>query len=113
MAFTYDLNTSIGKVRFNIGDTVDAGHLLEDDEITYILTDYPNINNASAYCAEQIAAQYAGKVDESLGDHSKSYSQLQEHYKTMAIRLRARSAMGVSPYVGGADTTAVFTEDKP
>ncbi len=38
MAFSYDINTDLGKVRFFLGDTVDADHVFEDDELTYLLT---------------------------------------------------------------------------
>lgn len=37
MSFTYDVNTALGQVRFLVADTVDFGHIFEDDELLMCL----------------------------------------------------------------------------
>ena len=57
MTFTYNLATNIGKVRLLIPDRVDAGHILEDDEITAMLTMEDDVvKRAAALALETIAS---------------------------------------------------------
>lgn len=39
MAATYDISTSVGRVRFYIGDTDTANALFQDEEISFVLSD--------------------------------------------------------------------------
>lgn len=48
MAFTYNPATDIGKVRLLIMDTVEAGHIFEDDEIQAFLDMNEQILNLAA-----------------------------------------------------------------
>lgn len=60
MAFTYDLATAIGKVRQNIPDTVDSGHLFEDAELQSFLDDNDDsVNYAAAAALDSLAGRYA------------------------------------------------------
>jgi len=60
MTFTYNLATNIGKVRLLIPDRVDAGHILEDDEITAMLTMEDDVvKRAAALALETIASDEA------------------------------------------------------
>lgn len=38
MAFTYDLSTSRGQTRLELGDTNSTAYVFEDDEVDYLLT---------------------------------------------------------------------------
>ena len=55
--FTFDstLSTDLAKVRFEIGDTNEKGHYLEDETITYFLTG--SIGQAVVSCLEYIITQ--------------------------------------------------------
>ncbi len=60
MVFTYSLTNNIGKVRLLIPDRVESGHILEDDEITVMLTmEGDVVKRAAALALEMIAADEA------------------------------------------------------
>lgn len=59
MTFSYDpnLGDDTSKIRLLIGDKVDAGHLLEDEEIGFSLVQSSgNIYNAAALCIDMMIA---------------------------------------------------------
>ncbi len=75
MAATYDITTSVGKVRLTIGDTdvsPASDAVFTDEELTYFLTETSsNILMASALAARAWAAKYATNADsEKIGDYS-------------------------------------------
>jgi len=113
MSFTFNITVTsdIDKVRFNTGDTDSTDYYLEDESITYLLT-LGNVAYASVEACYKIKANLARKVDETVDDHSKSYSQLQQHFTQLAIQLEKR----LSSNITFADTTTnnlVFTQEKP
>ena len=57
MSFTFDntIATDLAKVRFEIGDTNEKGHYLEDETINYYLTD--GVGSAVINCIEYIITQ--------------------------------------------------------
>lgn len=113
MTFSYSpsLPSPLHRVRFLIGDTVDAGHLVENQEITYTLSIQPIETFAAAAIAESLAARFAGKPDVRVGQTSVSNSALAAQYRELAARLRAAGGTiaggdGTGPtastmYVGG------------
>jgi hypothetical protein len=58
MTFTFDtsLATDLALVRFHCGDTNSAGHYLEDETITYFLTNY-DVATAVVQCIKYIITQ--------------------------------------------------------
>lgn len=58
MTFTYDisLTTDLALVRFEIGDTSEAGHYLEDETINHFLTS-SSFGQAVVSCLEYIVTQ--------------------------------------------------------
>lgn len=63
MSFVYDVTTDRGKVRRILGDTVDSGHLLEDAEIDFFLTDASsNLWHAAANALDSLANIEARKL---------------------------------------------------
>jgi hypothetical protein len=58
MTFTFDntLATNLAIVRFEIGDTSDSGHYLEDETINYYLTN-DSVGGAVIACLEYIITQ--------------------------------------------------------
>ena len=59
MAFTYDLTTSIGKVRLTIGDTVAAEAHFTDEELQVFLADGETVNAAAGLALTAWAAALA------------------------------------------------------
>ena len=47
MAFTYDISTNRGKVRFLVGDTDATDYFLEDNEIDYLLLVWTSVQTAA------------------------------------------------------------------
>lgn len=91
-------------VRLRIGDTSSGDPLLTDEEINEVLDEEGNKFLAAAVAAETIGAQYARKVDKSVGKLSISMAQASEHYFALADRLRENVVMDTSvggPYAGG------------
>lgn len=90
MAFTYDITTAIGQVRFLIDDAVDAGHKFEDEEIQAFLDIYnSSIFYAAAACLDRLATRYANSAQSvRIGDYQYSGSQAAQQYQTMAQKLR-------------------------
>ncbi|MBA7640125.1 hypothetical protein ES703_47790 [subsurface metagenome] len=106
---TYDLTTSVGKVRLIIGDTA-APFVFTNAEITYFLTvNSNNINLAAADALEAWVAKYTTAPDsEKIGDYS--YSQkIVDHLNKLAKELRTK-ADGV-PYLTWAEMDLSGVED--
>lgn len=113
MAFSYGGNPGtdpVDEVRLLLGDTAAPG-LLSNEEISYWLvklTDtYSDNVMVAAYCADMIAARYAGEVTISADGVNYSGEQLQQKYNTLASNLRSTYAQitgpGAGPYAGGTD----------
>lgn len=111
MTFTYDLSTTNGKVRFEIGDTVQASAMLTDEEIAYALGENGSsvLVTAASLC-ETLAMKFARDVDFSMDGQSVSASQKSKQYLALAATLRRRAGQGVGTIVttkidGYSDTT--------
>jgi hypothetical protein len=114
--FTYDpkLLTSLSRVRFLIGDTNESDPQLDDYEIAYLLTQYASDSAAAAAAARGIAAKYARRVTEAVGDLKISNSELQSHYAAIATNLGSSGATSGVPTAGGvyqADKDAAASND--
>lgn len=97
MVWTYDADISGDRkdeVRWLVGDTTAADPLVQDEEIEYVLTQYPPVAGrpawlAGAHVADAIAARFARKADRSIGTLSISAKQQRDHYRELAADLRA------------------------
>ena len=96
MAFTYDISTDLGKVRFFLGDTVDAGHVFEDDELTWLLTAaegdvYSAVAEAyRAWAGKAVRTDYAYK----FGDRSMDRKGIQKKLLEAAEKFDQLAADG-------------------
>lgn len=115
MAFTYDINTSIGQVRFYSGDNNADDYLLEDDEISFLLTqNNNNIKQASANAVEGMIAELAREPDsKKVGNLSLGYAKRMEQLQTLLTNLRADANRRLTPYAGGISKTQkdIFKQD--
>jgi len=92
MTTTYDLTTSVGKLRLVIGDTTLADAVFTDEELNYFLTENSSDISLSASDAlEAWAAKYgASATSENLGDYA--YTQkIIEGMLTLAKKLREKA----------------------
>lgn len=108
MATTYNatMPTDKDKVRFLIQDTKLTPALLQDEEINFVLSEYPNYILAAAVCAENISAQLVGTAtDKKIGNLSLTYGDKSKKYAELANSLRARASKILLPYAGGISQT--------
>ncbi len=112
MTWTYSGNPAsslLDAVRYEIGDTKEPDPLLSNEEIQYELARSANdVLRAAAKCCETIAAQFARQANSTIGKTSIQAEAKFEHYTQKAKELRRRIIGHGTPYVGGADTDAVF-----
>ena len=100
MVFTYDGDPTGDRkdeVRFMVGDTDQANPLTQDEEINYVLTQYPPDTGkpawmAAAHVCDSIAAKLARQVQQGLGPLSASNQQQYEHYVALAQQFRVLHA---------------------
>lgn len=95
MAWTYSdsVATAKDKVRFRIGDTINADPQLTDGEINYLLTSASNdVLEASRQACLAIAAKYARQVTKSMGQTSIQLTQRKAHYTEMAAQIEQEIA---------------------
>lgn len=86
------LSERINNVRFLVGDTDFESYAITNDNISFALTQAgDDVYLAAAICARAIAAKYANLVDTDFESVSSNYSQLQENYSKLAIKLEAQS----------------------
>lgn len=110
MAFTYNLSTDVGKVRLEIGDTVDSstvagagvkpsGDNFSDEEVQYFLTQEGSKMKAVAAAAETLSRQWAVAANISLGSRSESFGEVSARWALIAADLRR--TWGASPRADG------------
>jgi len=97
MAWSYDssdLSTEtvsgrLNVVRLLLGDTDYSDQQADNAEITFALAQVNNnVYSAASWVAETISSKYARRVDTDLdGQLSAKYSQLYQHYKSLALSL--------------------------
>lgn len=106
MTFSYSptLPSALHRVRFLLGDTVDAGHLLENQEITAILSLQPIETYAAAAIAESLSARFAAQADVSIGATSVSMGERAQRFADLAVRLRKAGGS-----IGGGDGSGMMT----
>lgn len=118
MAWTYDasdldVTTASGRlnvVRYLVGDTSTLDQQIQDEEITFGLSENnDNVYRTAAWVSRSIAAKYSRYVDIELdGQVSEKYSQLSEHYRLLAIDLSAQaksSGTNSLAFAGGINCT--------
>lgn len=110
MAATYDLATSVGKVRLLINDIDITDAHFTDEEITVFLTMASNsVYLAAAYALEAWAASLADSITtEKIGDYS--YSK-QSAARKLSLAKQYREAEAETPYFTWAEPN--FTGEIP
>lgn len=87
-------NNSTDAIRFLIGDTESGDRQVTDQEIGYMLAQYPNSYECAARICKALAAKYARCIDKSVGPLSRSFSQKFQHYSELADSLMDQFSSG-------------------
>ena len=112
MAFSYSgdpSSSSLDAVRFLIADTDANTALLQNSEIIYILTAYPNTTLAAAFAMEQIASSFSGRADIKVGNVSQKFGTVAQAYLDKAMQLRREATQNVRPIFTGGAARASFS----
>lgn len=96
------------EVRFLLGDTTDPGHLIEDEEINYLISKwkplYDSMEYVAAVAADTLAARFAREASYSADGVSISLANLGAQFRELAASLRAQHKnllVGGLPDAGG------------
>ena len=120
MSWSYDptdLNTTtasgrLNTVRFLVGDTDTEDQKVQDEEITFSLSQTnDDVNAAASYVARTLASKYASKVTLELdGQLMAHYSDLYGHYNALADKLdyqAKKSGAQLGIFAGGINKTRI------
>lgn len=106
MTFTYDVATSLGRVRLEIGDTDSNAALFSDEEIEVYLTDNnDNVLATAADLCDALATRYALKADTTIGSLSFKWANVSKSFADRAQVLRRRGLVS-APFAGGISQSA-------
>ncbi len=103
------------QVRFLVQDTDQTDQLLSDEEITFLLDLEGGALKAATKAAETIAAKFARKCDESVGQVKVSFSQKFKQYSELAAKLKTSANIKQAlPFAGGLEVTQkeILEEDQ-
>lgn len=118
MTFTYsgDPSTSqLDEVRFLVGDTDSSAVMLQDAEVTWLLSTATSTTAAAAEAADACAAwcnRQADEVDKKVGDTSisRTWRNRVDGYIALAERLRAKAGTNApTPWAHPDALAAGFT----
>ena len=86
-----------------IGYTDTNDQQLTDEEVNFWVENSAGTMFAAAKCCRSLAAEYARRVDKSIGPAQLSVSQRQKHYLDLAMQYEADAPkfIGIEPYIGG------------
>ena len=98
--FTYGndpATNAVDAVRFLVGDTNEDRPLLDDREVLWAISQFPDQNLAAASLAEHLYGFFASKGDFKVGPINKSYSKVAQLFKEKAEQLKAKALLSAVP----------------
>jgi hypothetical protein len=110
MTFTYSLTTDLGKVRFELDDTVlnkgvrPDGSNLSDEEITMLLTREGSVMGAVAAACDMLSRSWSKVASTSLGPASEQLGKVAQEW--------ADRATGIRENVGSENTSFSFAPNR-
>jgi hypothetical protein len=110
VAFTYDITTTVGKIRFAIGDTVSSGALLTDAEIEYCYAEQPSIRGAAIMALRGVLAHFKTEMDRSANGFSSSRTQRFQQVKDLLDTLLNDSPASSATFTGASVSRAESLE---
>lgn len=119
MSFSYDntLADDLSIVRFLIQDNIEVGHYLEDEEITYLLTETGNIHSAAADACFSLYTRFSQALTVAEVDDIRIETKDRiKHYKDLYAQFKKKAATNngkmVPIFIGGADRTEFIKESR-
>lgn len=102
------------QVRFLVGDTDSRDQLLNDFEITWVLSQYNNTPlNAAIRCCEAIISKMSRMASESVGRVKVEYQQKADSYRKTMLMLENRLAKeDAQPFAGGISIVQKRTNEQ-
>jgi len=96
MSWSYDpsLSEPLDQVRFAVGDTDSAHQQLQDEEITFLVDSSGSVASAAVSACRALAAKYARRVHEEVGDLKLYNEQLFDHYTKLMEQLTVEVMYG-------------------
>jgi hypothetical protein len=106
MGWSYDANLSEPKneVRFLIGDTDSTKPQLQDEEIQFLIDSSGSAASAAMSACRALAAKYARRVHEEVGDLRLFSEQMFSHYERLLTAMKLNLTSGnldALPSAGG------------
>lgn len=107
MTWSYTLaaiaTTPLYQVRLMIGDTVSSKPLLQDEEISFYITQDPSVWRAASRACRAIAGNFSRDADSVQGELKQVMSVRSKQYNTLAAQYAndAVARGGGLPYAGG------------
>lgn len=117
MSFSYGGKpgeSEVDTIRFMIGDTIEEGALLQDEEINYILqeTSGQSWSHTMAKLFRHVANIYNARlIKRSLGPQSEDASSRAKYFSIMASRYEKLLAYSGAPPLPEYQSTLVFSKD--
>ena len=107
MTATYTLatlsSTPKDQIRLLVGDTDMTAAMLQDEEITYLLTLFKSVYAVSAMACRTLAGKYSRLADQAQGVVRTSHSQKAKAFLALAIKydMLGKTAGAPPAYAGG------------
>ena len=104
MTWTYvnTLATTRDQIRWFVGDTDTDEQLVADEEITWAVTQNPDVRLAAAEVADAISRKFARYATVRTQDTAVDYTARAKQYRDVAAALREQYALrGAVPFAGG------------
>ena len=97
-----------------VGDTDTNEQQLTDEEVNFWIDNSGGTMFAAAKCCRSLAAEYARRVDKSIGPASIAVSQRQQHYADLGDYWQQQAAtfIAIEPYAGGISVSDKQTIDE-
>lgn len=94
MAWTYNpaIPTDRDEVRLLIGDTDTNDQLLQDEEITFLLSRAGDVTQAAIEAARTLQSKFARRADTTVESVSVKYSQLSNQFGKIVKNLEAKAS---------------------
>ena len=114
MSWSYDpsLTEPLDQVRFTVGDTDSTHQQLQDEEITFLIDSSGSVASASVSACRALAAKYARRVHEEVGDLKLYNEQMFEQYSKLADQLATQAVYGGASLTGLPSAGGVYVAEK-
>jgi hypothetical protein len=111
MSWTYDpaqiASSPLMQLRWLIGDTLTKDQQLQDEELTWAMTQRTSIYGAAADACRSLAGRMAREADSTQGSLHTLYSAKSRNYRAMSgtFEVQAMARSGGLPYSGQTSKT--------